>query len=264
MSDKPTPDPRSPKDRPRQPSSQVFLPEGLEPGERRPIWMLPPGATMSMKTEEKTTSIYLPLWKAWLQVAESQAAAAEAAREPEEVLDHISAAIAQLTDERLPPRETPNPSELQASMTALVAAAAAVDGFYGAVKPLVNPPSSKAKRSRQVVEALKLGFKIGPRASHWTDKLDWLFECRDFAVHHGPEFGGLYAARVTDQTIVIGPPEVYFLSAPVARRAVESAQGVISDCLENPKAPTREWVEALKSDVPHDPTFTSHVPTKSG
>jgi hypothetical protein len=64
---------------------------------------------------------------------------------------------------------------MKASMVAISAAANAIDGLHGAVKPVINPPGSRAKRHRQIIEALELSFSVGRHQSRWPQDLGWLF-----------------------------------------------------------------------------------------
>lgn len=120
-------------------------------------------------------------------------------------------------------------------MEAIFAAAHAIDGFYGAVKPLVSPPKSNAKRHRQILEALKLGFAIGSHQKAWLTDLGWLFETRDGIVHHGEELRSVMVTRVTAETLVASGPETYRLSAPNAQRAAMIAETVIGHVWQIPK-----------------------------
>jgi hypothetical protein len=164
----------------------------------------------------------------------------------------MSARLAQMEREMPAGHGVPDPvwSEMFAAMVAVAAAAHALDGFYGTVKPLVSPPASTASRGRQVLEALKLGFKIGPHASTWLTGMDWLFKTRDRAVHHDEVFPTLVSHRVTEETVVFGAPELEAFSAASAERAAELATTILITCIENPKPATAEWAAMRESTLP--------------
>lgn len=136
--------------------------------------------------------------------------------------------------------------EMVYSMVAVGAAAYALDGFYGSIKPLVNPPRSRGKRSRQILEALKLGFRIGSHAPRWQGELDWLFETRDSSVHHAEDFRPVVVSRTTEKTILAGGPECFSFSAESAGRAALLTFEIVRSCLERPKAATKAWAMERK------------------
>jgi len=51
------------------------------------------------------------------------------------------------------------------------------------------------------------------------------------------------AVRVTDETVVLGAPEVHSYSAESAERAFGLADDLLSACLANPKPATAEWAK---------------------
>lgn len=204
---------------------------------------LPPGAMVELTKDGSKASV--PLWLYWLQIAESHAEMAEKARPSDAYLDYLSAQLAHLDVPKVEPGEGENGvRETTAAMVAITAAAHALDGFYGAVKRSVQAPGSKAKRPkrhRQILETVKLGFRVGSFALQWLDELDWLFETRDLIVHHAEELRPLVVIRVTEQTVVAGGPEGFAVGADSARRAATLARKVISECLGHPRANTDHW-----------------------
>jgi hypothetical protein len=227
----------------------------FEPGAASKRFMieLPPGATTVIDPDGTTASI--PVWLYWLQIAESHAQRAIEARPSDALLDYASAQLAQMNVPPVVAAEAENGArELTASMVAIGAAAHALDGFYGGFKPLVNPPSSDAKRSRQILEALKLGFKIGPQINQWLIDLDWLFDTRDGIVHHAEMFRPIVVSRVTDQTLVAGGPELFELGSGNAKRAAEIARDVMSTCVSRPKPTTADWAADHQLPDPVSPT----------
>jgi hypothetical protein len=82
--------------------------------------------------------------------------------------------------------------ELRAGMQACVASAAALDGFYGSIRDLVQIVQSnsiawranKTARHAQIAEAFRLSFKIGPKSfASLKTTLEELFLFRDEAIH---------------------------------------------------------------------------------
>ncbi|MHB8660093.1 MAG: hypothetical protein ACYC91_19570 [Solirubrobacteraceae bacterium] len=196
----------------------------------------------------------LPLWLVWSRLASQHADTADAARVPDRYVDATSLALANpgssvddylATDEPRPAEGTP---EFDAALVAIVASALAIDGLYGAVKPLIKPPPSTAKRQRQIIETLKLGFSIGRESHRWLNELDWLFETRDVAVHHAEQLRVMQILRVTDETVLVSSAEAFLFSAPNGRRAADFCAEVIRTCLAKPKSMTREWAAQRRQD----------------
>jgi hypothetical protein len=213
---------------------------------RRIAIMLPPGA--SVRFTPTGTAFSLPLWLYWSQISRQQSATARRHAPSDEMIDAMSASVAGEDREKPDGSEKEQRQETFAAMVAVSAAAFAIDAFYGSVKPLVKPPASKAPREWQIIECLKLGFKIGRHAGRWQAELDWLFETRDNAVHHSETFEPTIVVRTTDATVVAGGPETFDFSAESAERAFGFASEVIQKCLDNPKPPTAEWAE-LRRDA---------------
>ena len=166
-----------------------------------------------------------PLWLQWLAVAHEHAA---------EARKHAG------------PPDLGSP-EFRAAMVAITAAAFALDGLYGAVKPLLNPPASSAPRQRQILEVLKLGFKLGRKPHKWLTEFDWLDEVRDSAVHHGEKpQPQVPHPEIDDLRIAFESGD---FSAANAERAAVLVLDVVTTCFESPKPATRDWVERRRSAV---------------
>lgn len=205
--------------------------------EKRIVALLPPGAGLRLGTHGSAFS--LPLWVYWVEIARQQVEVAREHSPSDELIDAISAHAPDRPDESAKRAG----QETYAAMIAVTAAGFALDGFYGSVKPLVNPPPSKAARERQVLECLKLGFKLGQRPTKWLQELDWLFAARRNAVHHSEKFEPTVVVRATAETVVAGGPETFNYSVASAERAHGLASEIIQTCLDNPKAVTREWAD---------------------
>jgi hypothetical protein len=220
---------------------------------------LPPGAGLHM--EQNAALVTTPIWLYWLQLAHAHAVAASDAIPSDELIDNLSARLAGQAVEPLAVNpDSDDMTEMKEAMGAISSPAHAIDGFYGAVKPLINPPRSNAKRHRQILEALKLGFVIGSYHNAWLDDLDWLFETRDGIVHHGEEFRPLVVRRVTAETLVGSGLVAYRLSAANAQRAAMIAEAVIVTCVANPKPSTANWVQNRKHVVSSLDRFPSSTP----
>jgi hypothetical protein len=197
------------------------------------------------------------LWVYWAEIAVDHARKARKARTTDAKIDEISAKIARLPDVKEVPDEPEavGTAETKHAMIAISAAAHAIDGFYGSVKSLVEPPSSHAKRSRQILETLKLGFEIGADWSNWMTELDWLFATRDEAVHSSEELRPVILRRTTAETAVFSSPELRDLSGLEAQRAADIARTVILTCLERPKESTKPWAE-LRAEITRKVLFS--------
>jgi hypothetical protein len=214
----------------------------------RVAFQLSPGATLQWHVHDAPNGLMAPpLWLVWSRLAVEHAAIAEAARESDRVIDAVSLALqnpSSTIEDYLDsddPRPTEGTAEFDASLIAIVASAVAVDGLYGSVKPLINPPASTATRPRQIIETLKLGFSIGRESHRWLPELDWLFDVRDVAVHHAEELRPMTIVRVTAETVLVSSNEAWYFSAPNAHRAANLCAEIIDVCLAKPKRATREW-----------------------
>ena len=202
-----------------------------------------PGATLEL-SNKRPARFALPLWVYWSEIARQHAEISRLHHPSDEIVDAISAAFTGEDRER--PQEEVEKDvrhEPFSALVAITAAAFALDAFYGTVKPMVSPPKSDAARERQILECLKLGFKIGKHAPRWQEELDWLFTTRDNAVHHSEELQETVVVRMTAETVVVGGSETFNFSADSAERAARVVAEIIQTCLENPKAPLRDWAK---------------------
>jgi hypothetical protein len=138
------------------------------------------------------------------------------------------------------------PREMDASMVALTAAAFAMDAFYGALKPIIKPPLSKASRDKRVLELLKHGFKVGRGQRNWESQLKWLFTERDRCVHHSEKPRPLVPRFSTAEVVMMVVPEALDFSAANARRAADIVAEIFDYCFANPKPATATWAERRK------------------
>jgi hypothetical protein len=122
--------------------------------------------------------IAVPLWLKWCQIAVREAKLALEARPRDAQIDMMSAKLAHVDHPEVDWSPT-TVDELDSSMAAIVAAALAIDGFYGSVKSVMMVPERKTLRPRKILELLKLGFVIGQESQYWLLELDWLFGLRD-------------------------------------------------------------------------------------
>jgi len=104
-----------------------------------------------------------PTWLYWAKVAQAHADLAERAVTPEAVVDAFSASLAGMQAEAPNPPQGRDSEEMLAAMVSVAAAAHALDGLYGSVKPLPSLPPSRARRPRRITEALKAGSASGSR-----------------------------------------------------------------------------------------------------
>lgn len=216
-------------------------------------WMgdMPPGAIALHNEADNTWKFSVPLWQYWYQIARRSANEALAQRTPDVVIDASSARMYGGEERKIPPDvRIPHPGdEMFASMVAVAASAHAIDGFYGSIKQLVNPPASNAARARQIHEALKLGFNVGKPSQLWLKDLDWLFKARDGIVHHAEKYEPMALLRETEETEIYGSPDLIGLKAETADRAARIAETIISICVRNPKPATKKWAEETATIV---------------
>lgn len=216
-------------------------------GARRWVIVLPGGARARVSRDGNDASVFMsPMWLYWAQIARAHADLAERSVTPEAAVDAFSASLAGMEAEAPRPLPGQGTEEMLAAMVSVAAAAHALDGLYGSVKPLLSLPPSRARRSRRILEALKAGFRVGRQAPHWQAEVDWLFDTRDAAVHPAEVFRPLVVRRVTAHTVVYSGIEVATYSAAAARRAADLASTVITACLDNPKPATKDWAETRR------------------
>jgi hypothetical protein len=209
----------------------------------RSVYSIPAiaGATASVALAPGGQStLLLPLWLAWLEIARGAARDSADAVLSDASVDVFSAKLNGLEREASGDANQSG-REVLSGLVAIAAAAHGVDGFYGTLKAYVSTPSLKAKRSRKILEALKVGFAIGPQVMQWKDDLDWLFELRDSSVHHAEAPHPLVITRQTAETEVWSGEEVVRFGAQSAQRAVTVAMEIVGTCLRHPKPSTREW-----------------------
>lgn len=175
------------------------------------------------------------LWIDWSQIAVIEVAAARAAH---------AEALASVTR-----GDGFVPGERQHALVAVVAAAFAVDAFYGATEAVCNvPPSTlerwaanKSGRAVRIFGTLHRGFKFDNRwAKAWRKEMGWLFTLRNRAAHHEPELlPSVY--RPEFKSGFSSDDATY--TAMAAERAAAFALDLIETCLRNPRSATREWTE---------------------
>jgi hypothetical protein len=209
---------------------------------RKLIGMLPPGAMASVGPEG--TRFDTPLWALWVRISYQHANEAASERLPDERIDQIGQALD--TGGTLPDSEEYDGSEeyrsTRAAMVAVVAAAVAIDGFYGMVTdvvPTVQTSRARPARHAVIVETLKRGFRLGKIGHRWVGDFEWLFDARDHAVHHKTELRPAVVIRETPNTVVFGAREVATFTPASAQRAADLALEVPMICLANPKPATR-------------------------
>jgi hypothetical protein len=127
------------------------------------------------------------------------------------------------------------------------AAAHAIDGFFGAVAPMIEVDdktraawdANRVRRPMRILETFKRGFDIGPQAPRWAGELAWLYDRRDAAVHPrvvreatAPHPSGLSVATTN-----------HLYGAPEAARSVKLAGDVLSTCLSRPRAANQNLVK---------------------
>ncbi len=192
------------------------------PGARRWVIVLPGGARARVSPDGNDASVFMtPMWGYWAKVARAHADLAERSVTPEAVVDAFSASLAGMQAEAPNPPQGRDSEEMLAAMVSVAAAAHALDGLYGSVKPVLSLPPSRARRPRRTTEALKAGFRVGKQAPRWQAEVDWLFGTRDAAVHPAEVFRPLVVSRVTAHTVVYSGIEVATYSAAAARRAAD-------------------------------------------
>lgn len=185
--------------------------------ERKKVTIKVPPAVARFSGVDPSVRMVTPVWVYWCEIAQEQT--------------QLAVRAARSNDPH---------GELLASMVAIAAAAHALDGLYGSLKPMVGSAPSDAARHRQVLELLKHGFAIGKKSHEWADEFEWLFELRDWAVHHGES--DLEPVRHPTLPTNVAPESAAY-SATSAERAFELLRDVLRTCLRNPKPATREWAE---------------------
>lgn len=139
-------------------------------------------------------------------------------------------------------------AEWYPSVVAIAASAFALDAWYGAVvNRLPVRPSNRGrpKRSRRVLETLKLGFRLGRKGEEWLPELDWLFaEQRDGLVH--PPWRADVPVPIDGIDGLYHSPIHNDQSPAGAVRAVDLMIDVLDTCIENPRAKYPDLVELTR------------------
>jgi hypothetical protein len=217
--------------------------------QRRWLIAVPPGGG-AVISETGSVRSSVPIWFYWAKIAQLQAAMASELQQSDGTVDFASASIAGEIRPKPPAVEPGDWDELLAGLVAVVAAAHAIDGFYGVVSRIIALRFNRAARRRRIIETLKHGFRVGAAAQqHWLPEFDWLFSARDDAVHHQEGFRPVVVQRVTRETIVFGAPEAENFSAENAKRAAGLAFEVIRLCVANPKPVMADWAKSQTDGV---------------
>lgn len=223
----------------------------------RVIFTLPPGASASLVKGEPAASA-IPLWLQWASISQRHARLARKGQLPDSLIDLLADDLGGVdTLQQRNQFAKSEYAELSESLVAIVAAAHAVDGFYGSVTELIGTQSKRAKRPRKILESLKRGFEIGAEAERYRTELDWLFTCRDKAVHHSENYREVVTVRTTSTTRVLGAPEALDFSADAAERAAALAVDLIATCLDRPKALTQQWATQRQKAFKSMPQWAS-------
>jgi hypothetical protein len=190
--------------------------------------------------DEDGAVIDFPMWAYWLRIAHDHATEAEREWPPDDYVDRVADALAVIGSEVQPGEQTDDGDlnrATRSAMTAVVAAAIAVDAFYGTVATVASKVEASARHSI-ILETLKVAFAVGASQHRWATELKWLFKARDHAVHHATQSRQAIVVRVTDRAVVLGAPEAFMFSAEQARRAADLAIEVVTTCLTNPRPQT--------------------------
>lgn len=179
------------------------------------------------------------LWVRWAILAIREEAAAKSARVQ---LLEIGPAGGEQFDIAL---------ESDAAMLAVAGSAHSIDGLYGEVKELIpiaraitaTWERNKTPRHARIFETLKAGFRLGQRGGTWARELDWLFDARDFAVHHGPEFH-----EPVNHPLGVRTSRDAMYTAEAATRAVDLLVGLLERMIEAP-SPRRPDVQKWTTDL---------------
>jgi hypothetical protein len=207
------------------------------------------GTTGDLVDSSMITELRADTFHHWLQIAADARESAEAAR--------VSAMEAERDD-----NATFNEAlerEFRASLTAIAAAAFAIDAFYASV--LEHAPDTRVaadSRDAKIFESLKRAFQLSEaQRQALREPLRVIFRLRDEAVHPP----AAWVEPVLHPIFNVGM-ETRFINYRVenANNAQLLAHKLIHVCLRNPK-PTytdlAEWCEALKAWVPEPPPLPS-------
>jgi hypothetical protein len=181
------------------------------------------------------------LWMTWSSIARDEAQAAREAH---------SVAVAAVAE-----GEQFVTGEMRHAIVGIVAAAFAVDGFYGATKKVCEVPratrrqwkAKKTARTVRVFSTLQHGFKMSNAdAKRWRKEIGWLFFLRGHAAHHKPEdLPPLYRPEFDS---AFSSDSVLY-TADAAERAARFAFDLIETCLRNPRPPAQQWAKERPNDA---------------
>ena len=130
--------------------------------------------------------------------------------------------------------------EWDAALMSITAASFALEALYGALKELKFAPSPGKETAAwlRIVETLEAGFDVPGNGQPLRDDLQWLFRCRNNAVH----FQEAYATPGWHPAGTNVAPEQIVFSLEGSQRAVDVLMEVVELCASRPKlAVTRQW-----------------------
>lgn len=177
------------------------------------------------------------LWVVWMEIAVSQPYLAGRSRLGLEAAEAIGPDYIRDLD-----------GELSASMICIAASAHAIDAFCGSVSGYVEFPAglratwrqNRTKRPAQILETLKLAFVVGRHSRNWSKQLRWLFDLRDFAVHHRTEIREM-EWHATKRTKVSREHSLYSLEN--ANEAVKLALEIMKTCVASPRISQKQIID---------------------
>ncbi len=146
-------------------------------------------------------------------------------------------------------------AELEHALVAVTGAALAIDGFYGAVKPMISIPlgllatwdRNRTRRGSRIFETLKIGFDVPAQTPTWSADLRWLYRLRDQAVHPTVSTRPMVRRRSGMSMPAVDPD-----FPALAPCAVQIATRIIRTCLTAPRASNATlvaWCDQAKRDA---------------
>jgi hypothetical protein len=188
-----------------------------------------------------TVEVRVDTFEHWLAVA---AEAAKAAADGREVALKAGDDDAQF--------ERGLESEFRASLTAIAAAAFAIDAFFAStIQHAPQARTNSASRDASIFETLKRAYLLSPeRLKAYREPLRVIFRLRDDAVHPSATWGA--PTRHPIFNVGMEPRFVHY-RVENAGNAHAIAQKIIAVCLRNPKAEYPdlvEWSGGLRGSVP--------------
>jgi hypothetical protein len=191
-----------------------------------------------------TAEVRTDTWHHWLAVATDAAGAAATAHERAVAAGDDNDAFGEALEQ-----------EFRASMTAVAAAAFALDAFYGST--VAHVPDAKVRcttRAATILETFKRAYEMKPPAGESARRLLWdLFRFRHQAVHPPAEFVEPVAHPEYGRGM---EPRFVMFRAENAIRSRDGAHLIIWHCLHNPckaHAALVEWCDAVKTLVDAPP-----------